>query len=49
MLVQFARRELAELYLSQPDRVVEAEPLLRETIQLLQDRAAPMDLWVRIR
>ena len=48
MAMEFCRRELAQLYLNQPDRAREAEPLLRETLGLLQARSAPMTLWLEI-
>ncbi len=49
MQVECAKRELAYLIMTRlPSRVAEAEPLLRNVLEMLQARKAPMTLWLEI-
>jgi hypothetical protein len=49
MQVECAKRELAFLITTRlPARVAEAEPLLRNVLEMLQARKAPMTLWLEI-
>jgi tetratricopeptide (TPR) repeat protein len=49
MQVECAKRELAYLITTRlPSRVAEAEPLLRNVLEMLQARKAPMTLWLEI-